>query len=186
MLTDDELKELILKQPRDVQVAMFHLRYDPRSRYSTRMHENPPSEAQSRYMGFLARQKPETWQLAALVLDNVWDYWTCADASFAIDAMDTPVIDFMESAVRAYRKDIAHALSVAGPMFAAGIADDISRQMREMADDLQHVRYHILDRHDGHGKSVDACYEIVSDLDGEAVADSFAPAPAAPSAKEDV
>lgn len=177
-MTDDELKELILKQTRDVQVAMFHLRYDPRSRYRTRMHENPPSDNQSRYLSFLARQNPEAWRLVALVIDSVWDYWTSADASFAIDAMQSPVIDFMESAVRAYRKDIAHALSVAGPMFAAGIADDISRQMREMADDLQHVRYHILDCHDGHGKSADACYEIVSNLDGEAVADSIAPAPA--------
>ncbi len=172
-MTDEEIKALILKQSKQVQADMFHLRYDPRKRFETKAWQYPASDKQMAYIRHLAHNNPITWERLSLVIESLWGEWTGADAAFAINAMTTPIIDWLESSVKSYRKDVSHALAVAGPEFCAGVLDSISRQMREMADDLQHVRYHVLDEREAHGQSISACFELIDNLDSEAVADSI-------------
>ncbi len=172
-MTDEEIKALIRAQSKEVQAYMFHLRYDPRKRFETKAWKVPASDRQMSFIRHLAHKDPTTWLRVSHIVESMWGEWTAADATFAIESLKVPVMDWLESSVKWYRRDAAHALAVAGPEFCAEVLDSISRQMREMADDLQHVRYHVLDEREAHGQSVDACFVLIDGLDGEAVANSI-------------
>lgn len=156
---------------------MLFLGYNPYLRFSNNAWKDEATERQVIYFRSLSMNDPVLHARITRMLTALWgETWTKADASFGINRMKSPdPHDWLGDCMDAIVRDLLFRLCVGGASECQTKAMQIAHMLRGIATDLEHIGYHVLDQKDMHGRPIEECAKLMTELDGNAVSDSIAP-----------